>query len=213
MSTQHIHHTYNPPLTNIIDTAGTGGREAFHNAFKTFGETLTDCPRLRAEAKFLLVPATKDPGTRGAWPRRPLPEELVDDLKKRLKLRITLASNPCRVLFYNHEMVFFRDDLLKRSQRHLLVNLATGSGDDRGDLESLDEGRENPTKQLVETLIDQAHLFPLPPAAKPVYWELDYTMRLSPLPHLLVLADHSEQFEHEYVNIDGLYSAISLHHS
>ena len=73
---------------------------------------------------------------RGAWPRRPLPEELVDDLKKRLKLRVTLASNPCRVLFYNHEMVFFRDDIMKRSQVRLYVYTFIGVQRSYGVIES-----------------------------------------------------------------------------
>lgn len=46
--------------------------------------------------------------------------------------------------------------------------------------------------------IPTAHLYPLPLQAKPVYWDLDYTLRLFPLPHLLVLADHAEQFEYMY---------------
>jgi DNA polymerase epsilon subunit 2 len=46
----------------------------------------------------------------------------------------------------------------------------------------------------VEAVLDQAHLCPLPLQAKPVHWELDYTLRLAPLPHLLVLADHADQY-------------------
>jgi DNA polymerase epsilon subunit 2 len=30
-----------------------------------------------------------------------------------------------------------------------------------------------------------------------VYWELDYALRLFPLPHLLVLADHAEQYQYK----------------
>ena len=41
------------------------------------------------------------------------------------------------------------------------------------------------TEQLVESILDQGHLCPLPPHVKPVYWELDYTLRLSPLPQLV----------------------------
>lgn len=80
------------------------------------------------------------------------------------------------------------------------------------------------TEQLVESLLSQAHLCPLPLTSKPVFWELDHTLRLFPLPHLvrqsinrtvpttaycihniddchpsspqLVLADHADQFHH-----------------
>ncbi len=42
----------------------------------------------------------------------------------------------------------------------------------------------------------QAHLLPLPLQAKPIYWELDHALRLSPLPDLLVLADQMEHYHH-----------------
>lgn len=71
----------------------------------------------------------------------------------------------------------------------------------------------------MESLLSQAHLCPLPLTSKPVFWELDHTLRLFPLPHLvrqshcsrmsyyndiddshpsaqLVLADHADQFHH-----------------
>lgn len=79
--------------------------------------------------------------------------------------------------------------------------------------------------QLVHTLLDHGHLCPLPLTSRPIYWELDYTLRLFPLPDLVrdfgflslhcathsrlltdivaflqvVLADSSEQYmcEHE----------------
>ena len=101
------------------DFLSTGGREAAEVAFAAFGETLSECPRLCEESRFLLVPSTKDAGTKAAWPRRPLPEELVKPLRRRIK-KLTLASNPCRVLFYNQELVFFREDMMKKMQRHAL---------------------------------------------------------------------------------------------
>ena len=87
---------------------------------------------------------------------------------------VTFASNPCRVRYFTQEIVLFREDLLKKMQRHLAVPLTLD-----------DPSAPDITEQLVETLLDQAHLCPLPLHAKPVYWELDYTLRLFPLPHLV----------------------------
>jgi DNA polymerase epsilon subunit 2 len=55
-------------------------------------------------------------------------------------------------------------------------------------------------KSLVHTIASQAHLLPLPLEARPVYWELDHSLRLEPLPDLLVLADRVDQYQSEVEN-------------
>ena len=169
------------------DFNSTGGRAAARAAFAAFGETLTACPRLCEHSRFLLVPAANDPGNKSCWPRPSIPEELVKPLRKRIK-RLTLASNPCRVLFYNQEIVFFREDMLRKMLRHSLRLELNGEVSQEVADETLQE-------QLVDTILSQAHLFPLPPTVKPVNWDLDYTMRLHPLPQLLVLADHASDYK------------------
>jgi len=99
----------------VKDYSAPGGRQAATAAFAAFADTLASCPRLAAQAKFLLVPGPRDPGTASALPRRPIPESLTSDLRKKIK-HLTLASNPCRVRFYTQEIVFFREDLLKKMQ-------------------------------------------------------------------------------------------------
>ena len=110
----------------------------------------------------------------------------MQGLRKKIK-NLSLASNPCRVKFYTQEIAIFRDDLLRRMMRHVVL------APKRGESAALDLN-----EQLVETLCDQGHLFPLPCTAKPVHWELDHVMRLSPLPDLLILADKTEQYKHSY---------------
>jgi len=202
------------------DFNSTGGREAAKAAFAAFGETLSDCPRLREHSRFLLIPSSKDPGAKASWPRRPLPEELVKPLRKKIQ-KITVASNPCRVLFYNQEIVFFREDMLKKMQRHCLQlgkeqperpfarrfqhsgggtansqGQVLGQAHSQGEEEEEEEEEEALQDQLVDTVLSQAHLFPLPPTIKPIVWDLDYTMRLHPLPQLLVMADHAADYRH-----------------
>lgn len=114
-----------------------------------------------------------DVGTSVALPRRPIPEQYTKSLRQRVR-HVTFASNPCRVRYFTQEIVLFREDLLKKMQRHLAVPLVLD-----------DPNVPDITTQLVESLLDQAHLCPLPLHAKPVYWELDYALRLFPLPHLV----------------------------
>ena len=54
---------------------------------------------------------------------------------------------------------------------------------------SLDNEGHDICQQLVESILDQGHLCPLPLHVRPVYWDLDYTLRLSPLPHLVQRID------------------------
>ena len=79
--------------------------------------------------------------------------------------------------FFTQEIVLFREDLLRKIQRNSIL---TPIFDQNGE-----NGGTDITQQLVESILDQAHLCPLPLCVKPVYWELDYTLRLTPLPHLV----------------------------
>jgi DNA polymerase epsilon subunit 2 len=77
--------------------------------------------------------------------------------------------------FFTQEIVIFRDDLLKKMQRHVVI------------APNLSEGSPELVEQLVKTILDQGHLCPLPAHARPIHWELDHAMRLFPLPHLVSL--------------------------
>ena len=116
-------------------------------------------------------------------PLRPLPNVFVKDLKSRVK-HIKFGTNPCRVRCFTQDIMFFREDILRKMRRHAI------------DISHADSSEESPdvTEQLVDTLLRQAHLCPLPLGIRPIYWELDYTMRLFPLPDVLVLADRTDQY-------------------
>ena len=162
-----------------------GGREVVEDAFSSLADVIANCPRLAKNAKFVLVPGPQDVGTNNALPRRPIPELFVKELRKQVS-HLSLASNPSRIRFYTQELLFFREDLLRKMQRHTILPPRTE--DDAPEL----------TEQLVESILDQGHLCPLPLHVEPIYWELDYTLRLLPLLHLLILADHADQYSFEY---------------
>jgi len=163
-----------------------GGRDVIQAAFDALGDIIAKFPRQAQFAKFLLVPGPLDAGTAVALPRRGIPESLTKSLREKVS-HVTFGSNPCRIRYFTQEIVLFREDLLRKMQRHLAVPL---------DLE--DPAAPDITEQLVVSLLDQGHMCPLPLHARPVYWDLDYSLRLYPLPHLFVLADHADQFNHSY---------------
>lgn len=196
----------------------TGGRGLCKATFAALADVIASCPRLAARAKFLLLPGPNDPGCSVALPRRAIPAEFTEALRHKVR-HIAFGSNPFRVRYYTREVVFFREDLLKKMQRHLATSQPTNSNSnsirrrarDGDDIEELDleedvQGSAGPevTEQLVESLLDQAHLFPLPAAAKPVTWGLDHAMRLFPLPDILVLADHADNYQYDYKGCTAL---------
>ena len=73
----------------------------------------------------------------------------------------------------------YREDLLRRMQRHLLPISPLSAA------LPADEAAFDVAEQLVTCVLDQAHLCPLPASVRPIIWDLDYTLRLFPLPHLV----------------------------
>lgn len=126
-----------------------------------------------------------DPGSSVTLPRRRIPADFVQSLEQRIN-HIAFGSNPFRLSYFTQEIVFFREDLLKKMQRHSVVTAGiSGSPLDGISVSSTNSDKCDVTEQLVQSLLDQAHLFPLPAPACPIIWNLDHTMRLFPLPHLV----------------------------
>ena len=154
----------------------------------------------------LLLPGPMEVGTGSVLPFRQLPDAFTKDLKRRVP-KLQVASNPCRLRFFTQEILVFKEDLLKKIQKHALpVRMLVGNEDqsatsdsvamqeedsmgvlrDGGSTESRPPSRQaKPIESLARLVVDQGHLFPLPPAARPVVWDLDYTLQMYPLPHLV----------------------------
>lgn len=61
------------------------------------------------------------------------------------------------------------------------------------------DGEENEiSMHLVKTVVDQAHLCPLPLHVSPIYWEFDHALRLYPVPDVMILADKFDSYRHVY---------------
>ncbi len=76
----------------------------------------------------------------------------------------------CSIRFYTQEIVVFRGDSYSRVRRHALIPSSDADA---------------PLRQLITTLLDQAHLCPLPMTTQPVYWDFDHALRLYPLPNVV----------------------------
>ncbi|GAA6062035.1 hypothetical protein JCM10212_005468 [Sporobolomyces blumeae] len=160
----------------------------YTDLFAQLASLLASFPTLLSLSHFLLVPGPTDPYSSLTLPRPALPEALLKPLVAKVP-NLSLGSNPCRVRWFSQELVIFRDDLMRRMMRNAVrFSDEDGQGVKRGDLR----------KALVQTILDQAHLAPLPLSVRPVLWDFDHALRLYPMPTTLVLADSFDPYKLVY---------------
>eukprot|EP00899_Mesostigma_viride_P008067 jgi/Mesvir1/17261/Mv07669-RA.1 len=159
-------------------------RLRFH--LQQLAEMLARFPRLCESSRFLFIPGPCDPAPVSALPQPALSDYFTAALKERVP-SAAFGSNPCRVRWYSREMVFFRYALLNKMSRSALVQT------------NITETTP-PFCHMVTTVLQEAHLCPLPLTSQPVLWDYDHALRLYPSPHTLVLGDACELQE---TSVDG----------
>mmetsp|Transcript_23871 Transcript_23871/g.64487 ORF Transcript_23871/g.64487 Transcript_23871/m.64487 type:complete len:297 (-) Transcript_23871:241-1131(-) len=164
---------------------GRDGVQQLIGHFQNLANLIGEFPRLAQEGRFVFVPGPKDPGAGNTLPRAPLASKFTSYLASKVP-NAMFATNPCRLRFYAQEIVIFRDDILKKMQRHCIF--PPRSGDREMDI----------TEHLVATVLDQGHLCPLPLTSRPIHWKYDHALRLYPHPTMVVLADHTEPYNWKY---------------
>lgn len=153
--------------------------QQYQQGFGALGDLLVQFPTILKKSHFIFVPSSEDPFSTSTLPRKRLPKSITDKLVQRILRgsggnvqmveKLQFVSNPCRLIYFGQEIVIFRDDLMQRMLRNT-VRLKSEAKD--MDLK----------KYLVSTILDQAHLCPLPQSARPVLWEFDHALRLYPMP-------------------------------
>jgi DNA polymerase epsilon subunit 2 len=161
---------------------GSGLKQGFHDLAVLLQRT----PMLAEHAHFVLVPGPGDPsiGTPDVLPRAPLSSYLTAELQQSLG-HVELAASPCRLNLCGQTVVVHREELLVKARRACVLPPDTSDG-------------FTLNHHLVKSVVDQAHLCPLPQAEAAVYWQLDHAMWLHPAPDVLVLCDRQQQFQHTY---------------
>ncbi|GMT24257.1 hypothetical protein PFISCL1PPCAC_15554, partial [Pristionchus fissidentatus] len=127
--------------------------------------------------QFIFVPGMNDAGLGQILPRPPLPMNLQKPLSS-LK-NCVFTSNPTRVQLMNQEIVINRNDIVERLCKNSI---------------HVPENLDNLGVDISRTIVSNGHLCPLPPSIQPIVWSLDSSLRLHPLPDLLVLADRFESY-------------------
>ncbi|KAI0921834.1 hypothetical protein AcV5_000679 [Taiwanofungus camphoratus] len=146
------------------------GREVrkFQDSFDSLADLIAAYPLITRITHFVFVPGPLDITVNSILPRRPLLSSFVSRLKSRIP-KVHFATNPCRIKFFEQEIVVFREDLMAKMLRSL-VGVKPDVRDD--DLK----------RYLVQSILDQSHLVPLTNSIQPVLSDFDHTLRLYPLP-------------------------------
>ena len=154
----------------------------YKDNFDQFALLVSEYPEIAKNAHFVFVPGPLDPWVGNVLPRPPIPNQYTQKVSSKIA-NTHFTGNPCRIKFCTQEIVVFREDLMNVMRRNALLATET----------SPDSPME---KQLVSTIIEQAHLMPLPIDVKPTLWGHERALHLYPQPHLLVLADRYEPYQH-----------------
>jgi hypothetical protein len=183
-----------PPPT----AADLAARPPLAENFTSLANLIASFPQLSRTSHFLFVPGPLDPWGSTTMPRPHIPDSFVAKVKARLP-KAHFVSNPCRIKYFDQEIVIYREDLMGRMLRNL-IGLKGGPGAEV-DMKKYvcSQPRSHPKllppaltttfrtsvfgpSQLVQTILDQCHLSPLPLSIRPTLWDFDHALRLYPMP-------------------------------
>ncbi|PAA50891.1 hypothetical protein BOX15_Mlig009534g1, partial [Macrostomum lignano] len=152
--------------------------EQLRTGLRRLQALIDSCKPVQQHSTVVLIPGPSDCPLSPLLPYPPLSEAVAGDLGQQQQQRgggrVVLGSNPCRLQFCTQEIVVYRQQLCEKLCRQALSCPAEG---------------DELSGHFVRTVLSQGHLSPLPLHVSPVLWNLDRTLRLCPLPDLLVLAD------------------------
>lgn len=159
--------------------------QRYEDGFDALADLIAQYPPITRTAHFVLVPGPQDLTLNSILPRRPIMSSFTSKLKNKIP-KIHFASNPCRIKFFDQEIVIFREDMMSKILRNMV-----GA--------KLDVSSSDLKRYLVQTILDQMHLSPLALSIQPVLADYDHALRLYPLPTTLVLADKYDRYKLTYM--------------
>ncbi|TFK23244.1 epsilon DNA polymerase [Coprinopsis marcescibilis] len=158
--------------------------QRYQDNFDALGDLIASYHSIARTTTFVFVPGPLDVTVNTVLPRRPILASFVNKLKSKVA-KADFATNPCRIKFFHQEIVIFREDLMAKMLRNIIGV--------KPDVKS-----EDLKRYLVQTILDQSHLSPLSLHIQPTLSDYDHTLRLYPLPTVLVLADKYDRFKITY---------------
>lgn len=87
--------------------------------FDALADLIASYPIITRSTHFVFVPGPLDITINSTLPRRQLLTTLTGKLKTKVH-KVHFASNPCRIKFFDQEIVIFREDLMARMLRNVV---------------------------------------------------------------------------------------------
>ncbi|KAJ6539447.1 epsilon DNA polymerase [Mycena capillaripes] len=158
--------------------------QRYQENFDALADLIASYPMITRSTHFVFVPGPLDITMNSTLPRRPLLSSFVGRLKAKIP-KVHFATNPCRIKFFDQEIVIFREDSMARMLRNIVGVKPDARSDDL-------------KKFLVQSILDQGHLCPLTVNIQATLSDYDHSLRLYPLPTALVLADKYDRYKITY---------------
>ncbi|KFU84590.1 DNA polymerase epsilon subunit 2, partial [Chaetura pelagica] len=152
--------------------------QSLKGSLKALADIIREHPSIHKSSRFVFVPGPGDPGPGSILPRPPLAENITEEFKQLVPFSV-FTTNPCRIQYCTQEIIIFREDLVNKMCRNC-VRFPSSNMDI--------------PNHFVKTILSQSHLTPLPLYISPVYWAYDYSLRVYPVPDMLVIADKYDPF-------------------
>ncbi|NXY10707.1 DPOE2 polymerase, partial [Pteruthius melanotis] len=152
--------------------------QSLKGSLKALADIICEYPSIHKSSRFVFVPGPEDPGLGSVLPRPPLAENITQEFRQLVPFSV-FTTNPCRIQYCTQEIIIFREDLVNKMCRNCV----------RFPSNNLDI-----PNHLAKTILSQGHLTPLPLYVSPVFWAYDYSLRVYPVPDLLVIADKHDPF-------------------
>ncbi|NWY45742.1 DPOE2 polymerase, partial [Sylvia atricapilla] len=152
--------------------------QSLKGSLKALADIICEHPSIHKSSRFVFVPGPEDPGPGSILPRPPLAENITQEFRQLVPFSV-FTTNPCRIQYCTQEIIIFREDLVNKMCRNC-VRFPSSNMDI--------------PNHFVKTILSQGHLCPLPLYVSPVFWAYDYSLRVYPVPDVLVTADKHDPF-------------------
>ncbi|AAS52417.1 AEL267Cp [Eremothecium gossypii ATCC 10895] len=206
------------PIYPSSDSKSSSSTAAYRANFDALAKLLSKYERLINETTFVFIPGDNDPwgsmaylGVAGTLPQHPIPGDFVTKVNRICK-HVVWGSNPTRIAYLSQELVIMRDDMCNRfkrnsiifptveeeqKQEYMLLQQELQDDERSSDLSisQLIKSRDQlpasvqESRKIVKTILDQQHLSPFTSQVRPITWDYDYTLHLSPIPSTMIICD------------------------
>jgi DNA polymerase epsilon subunit 2 len=158
--------------------------------FDALADLIASYPMITRSTHFVFVPGPLDMTMNSTLPRRPLLSSFVGRLKAKIP-KVHFATNPCRIKFFDQEIVIFRDDSMARMLRNIVGVKPDARSDDLKKF--VRAASLNPF--IASPRYIAGAIYSGPRASLPINDQHSgYSVRLRPFPPLISSTDGSECF-------------------